>query len=242
VLSERTAAAAGSGRQHWPDPLVVGSRKWGLLLERWVQVKDGVGQVVRLQRRSGHWQIAPGAGPEGTRGPEPQVRLTPCQCSPYYRNSALYPLIDLLERVALRFDREDSPQQKRSKPRGLPGAVWSTTAEAVPLFTLVPPLQLAAEYAPLTMSRAAEARRPCMPSLTILLAHRRAAALLFIMETCTGSESTTLELLSLLVDQGPTRAHPGAVDLSARLQPALDGTLALTQVTLRRLPRRRPPR
>src|SRR4030095_4479136 len=39
---------------------------------------------------------------------EPQAWLTPCQCSPYHQNSALYPMIELLERVALRFEREES--------------------------------------------------------------------------------------------------------------------------------------
>jgi predicted ATPase len=38
---------------------------------------------------------------------EPQAWLTPCQYSPYYQNTALYPMIDLLERVMLRFERED---------------------------------------------------------------------------------------------------------------------------------------
>ena len=40
---------------------------------------------------------------------EPQTWLTPCQCSPYHQNTALYPMIDLLERVVLRFEREESP-------------------------------------------------------------------------------------------------------------------------------------
>ena len=33
---------------------------------------------------------------------EPQAWLTPCQCSPYHQHTALYPMIELLERVALR--------------------------------------------------------------------------------------------------------------------------------------------
>jgi predicted ATPase len=49
---------------------------------------------------------------------EPQAWLTPCQCSPYYQHTALYPWIDLLERVVLRFDREESPSQKLRKLEG----------------------------------------------------------------------------------------------------------------------------
>jgi predicted ATPase len=46
---------------------------------------------------------------------EPQAWLTPCQCSPYHQNTALYPMIDLLERVTLRFEREESRLVKKLK-------------------------------------------------------------------------------------------------------------------------------
>jgi predicted ATPase len=49
---------------------------------------------------------------------EPQAWLTPCQCSPYYQHTALYPLIELLERVALRFEQEESPVQQLRKVEG----------------------------------------------------------------------------------------------------------------------------
>jgi predicted ATPase len=49
---------------------------------------------------------------------EPQAWLTPCQCSPYYQNTAVYPMIDLLERVVLRFARAESPEQRVSKLEG----------------------------------------------------------------------------------------------------------------------------
>src|SRR5207247_5713974 len=65
---------------------------------------------------------------------EPQAWLTPCQCSPYYQHSALYPMIDLLERVALRFEREESPQQKLRKLEGFLVQYGLSLAEVVPLF------------------------------------------------------------------------------------------------------------
>ena len=55
---------------------------------------------------------------------EPQAWLTPCQCSPYHQNTALYPMIELLERVALRFEREECPQHKLQQTGGVFGAVW----------------------------------------------------------------------------------------------------------------------
>jgi hypothetical protein len=60
---------------------------------------------------------------------EPQAWLTPCQCSPYHQHSALYPMIDLLERVALHFEREESPQQKLSKLEGFLNAWCELTTD-----------------------------------------------------------------------------------------------------------------
>ena len=37
-----------------------------------------------------------------------------CRCSPYYQHTALYPIIDLLQR-ALRWQPEDSPEEKLTK-------------------------------------------------------------------------------------------------------------------------------
>jgi len=110
-----------SGGQHWPDPLVVGSKKWGCA-GALVQVKDGVGQVVLLAA-SGHWQIAPGAGLRNTWHRLRCADAVPV--SPYYRNQALYPLIDRAERWRCA-STGGFPQQKRSN-RGLLVQYGSTT-------------------------------------------------------------------------------------------------------------------
>src|SRR5205823_4259816 len=119
VLSESTARsrleAAGSIGL---TPLVGRERELGLLLERWAQVKEGLGQVVLLSGEAGIGKSRLVQVLKEHVAGEPQAWLTPCQCSPYYQNTAFYPLIDLLERVALRFEREESPQQKLRKLEG----------------------------------------------------------------------------------------------------------------------------
>ena len=90
----------------------------GLLLERWAQVKDGLGQVVLLSGEAGIGKSRLVQVLTEQVATEPQAWLTPCQCSPYHQHTALYPMIDLLERVALRFEREESPQQKLANWRG----------------------------------------------------------------------------------------------------------------------------
>src|SRR5216117_4015896 len=90
-------------------PLVGREQEVGLLLERWTQVKDGLGQVVLLSGEAGIGKSRLVQILKEQVATEPQAWLTPCQCSPYHQNIALYPLIDLLERVTLHFDRVQSP-------------------------------------------------------------------------------------------------------------------------------------
>jgi predicted ATPase len=208
-----------------------------LLLERWAQVKDGLGQVVLLSGEAGIGKSRLVQMLKEHVAAEPQAWLTPCQCSPYYQNSALYPLIDLLERVALRFDREESPEQKLSKLEGHLVQYGLPLTEAVPLFTSLLSLPLAANYAPLNLPPAQQKQKTLHALLTILLRIAAQQPLLFIMEDLHWVDPTTLELLNLLVDQGPTTRILALFTFRPDFSPPWTGRSHLTQVMLPRLPR-----
>src|SRR5262249_18390540 len=106
-----------TGSTGW-TPLVGREQEIALLRERWAQVKDGLGQVVLLSGEAGIGKSRLVQMLKEEVASEPQAWLTPCQCLPYYQNSALYPMIDLLERVTLRFDREEASEQKLRKLEG----------------------------------------------------------------------------------------------------------------------------
>jgi class 3 adenylate cyclase len=72
-------------------PLVGREQEVRLLLERWEQVKDGSGQVVLLSGEAGIGKSRLVQVLKEQVASEPQAWLTPCQCSPYYQHSALYP-------------------------------------------------------------------------------------------------------------------------------------------------------
>ena len=119
-------------------PLVGRDQEVARLREHWTQVKDGLGQVVLLSGEAGIGQSRLVQVLQEHVAAEPQAWLTPCQCSPYHQNTALYPLMDLLERVALRFDREESPDQKRRQLEGFVVQYGVPRAETVPLFARPP--------------------------------------------------------------------------------------------------------
>ena len=158
------------------DPLVGREQEIELLLERWAQVKEGVGQVVLLSGEAGIGKSRLVQVLTDQVAAEPQAWLTPCQCSPYHQYTALYPMIDLLERVALRFQREESPQQKVGKLEGFLVQYGLPLAETVPLLAALLSLPLPADYAPLTASPAQQKQQTLHALLTILLRTRRAAA------------------------------------------------------------------
>ena len=169
---------------------------------------------------------------------EPQAWLTPCQCSPYYQNTALYPMIELLERVALRFEREESPQQKLSKLEGfLVQYGLPAGGGCAPLCR--PPLPPAGRrLSPSDRVAPQQKQKTLQALLTILLRIAAQQPVLFVMEDLHWVDPTTLEFLSLLVDQGPTARILALLTFRPDFNPPWTGRAHLTQVTLNRLPRR----
>src|SRR5215468_5616400 len=176
-------------------PLVGREQEVALLLERWAQVQDGLGQVVLFSGEAGIGKSRLVQVLTAHVATEPQAWLTPCQCSPYYQNTALYPMIDLLERVVLRFAREESPQQKLSKLQGFVVQYGLSPAEAVPLFAALLSLPRTADYAPLTMSPEQQKQKTMQAVLTIFLRIAAQQPVLFVVEDLHWVDPSTLELL-----------------------------------------------
>jgi TOMM system kinase/cyclase fusion protein len=239
VLSESMARSRleAAGRTGL-TPLVGREQEIGLLRERWAQVKEGLGQVVLLSGEAGIGKSRLVQVLMEQVAAEPQAWLTPCQCSPYHQNSALYPMIELLERVALRFEREDSPQQKCSKLEGFVVQYGLSLAEAVPLLAALLSLPLGADYVPLTVSPERQKQQTLQALLTILLRIAAQRPVLFVMEDLHWVDPSTLEFLSLLVDQGPTARILALFTCRPDFSPPWTGRSHLTPVTLPRLPRR----
>jgi predicted ATPase len=234
MARSRLEAASSTG---W-TPLVGREQEIGVLVERWTQVKEGVGQVVLLSGEAGIGKSRLVQVLTDQVAAESQAWLTPCQCSPYHQHTALYPLIDLLERVVLRFEREASPQQKVGKLEGFLVQYGLPLAEAVPLFAALLSLPLPADYAPVLVSPEQQKQQTLHALLTILLRIAAQRPVLFVMEDLHWVDPSTLELLSLLVDQGPTARILTLFTCWPDFSPPWTGRAHLTQLTVNRLPRR----
>ena len=78
-------------------PLVGREQEVGLLLDRWEQVKEGLGQVVLLSGEPGIGKSRLVQTLNERLAGEPHI-LRNLRCSPYHQNSALHPVIEFLER------------------------------------------------------------------------------------------------------------------------------------------------
>src|SRR5262249_42541932 len=94
-------------------PLVGREQEVGLLLERWDQVKAGQGQVVLLTGDAGIGKSRLVQMLKEHVTHEPHTRWE-CRSAEYAQNTALFPLVDLFQRL-LRFQAEDTPDAKLAK-------------------------------------------------------------------------------------------------------------------------------
>jgi class 3 adenylate cyclase/tetratricopeptide (TPR) repeat protein len=94
-------------------PMVGREQEIGLLLDRWELSRAAEGQVVLLQGEPGIGKSRLLRAFRERLNTRIEMALQ-YQCSPYYVNSAFYPIADHLQR-ALKFQRDDSAEQKLDK-------------------------------------------------------------------------------------------------------------------------------
>jgi hypothetical protein len=94
-------------------PLVGHEQETGPLVKRWEQVKDGQGQVVLLSGEAGIGKSRLLQVMKDLVAGEAHMLLE-CRSSPYYQNTALYPITDTLQR-SLMWQQDNTPEAKLDK-------------------------------------------------------------------------------------------------------------------------------
>src|SRR3989304_1694608 len=184
-------------------PLVGREQEVELLLERWEQVRKGRGQVVLLCGEPGIGKSRLVQVMKERLAGESHAR-TESRCSPYYQNSSLYPVIDHLQRLLFR--KEDSPEEKLGQlERALGGGQAAVPLqETVPLFGSLLSLPVPDSYPPLNLTPQRQKQKTMEALLTWLLMEADRQPVLRIVEDLHWGDPSTLEYLSLLVEQVPT--------------------------------------
>jgi class 3 adenylate cyclase/predicted ATPase len=216
-------------------PLVGREHEVGLLRDRWAQVQAGRGHIVVLSGEAGigKSRLVQVVKDEIIGATALRIEY---RCSPSHQHSALYPVITHLER-ALAWRQDDTPEDKLRKleealrPYPLPMAEW------VPLLAALLSLPLPEDrYPPLTLTPQRQKQKTLEALLTWLLVLTEQQPVLFIVEDLHWIDPSTLEFLTLLVEQGPTARLLTLLTCRPEFPPPWGLRTHLTPIALQRLP------
>lgn len=213
-------------------PLVGREQEAGLLLERWERVEEGEGQVVLLCGEPGIGKSRLVRALEERLAGEAHVRIE-SSCSPYYQNSALYPVLNHLQRLV--FKREDSTEEKLEKLERILEQYGFSLQEMVPLFASLLSLPIPGRYPPLNLTPQRQKEKTMDALLVWLLKEAEKHPVLFIIEDLHWGDPSTLEYLSLLVDQVASTRILILLTFRQEFRPPWTSRSNLTQITLSRL-------
>ncbi|MFN0313653.1 MAG: AAA family ATPase [Burkholderiales bacterium] len=177
-------------------PLVGRESELALIKERWAQASEGEGQLILL---SGEPGIGKSRVTQALRQriEEQAHHRRHYQCSPYHTQSALYPIAELLERIA-GFAREDSPEVKLDKLEALLRPGGQDLALVVPLFAALLSLP-AGKYPALNFSPQKQKEKLLEAWVEQIGGLAKTQPVLMVFEDAHWVDPTTQEALDLLV-------------------------------------------
>lgn len=182
-------------------PLVGREQEAEVLRERWDRVVEGHGHVAVLSGEAGIGKSRLVQMLTVHVAGTPHLRLE-ARCSPYYRNSPLYPVIDLLPRM-LGWRREDPLDAKLQALEDLVSRYAVPMPEVVPLLASLLSLPEPGRYPALVMSPERQKQKTEEALVALLLAIAAQRPVLLIVEDLHWIDPSTLEWLTRLLDQVP---------------------------------------
>jgi TOMM system kinase/cyclase fusion protein len=216
-------------------PLVGREEELRLLGRYWEHATAGAGQVVLLSGEAGIGKsrlvhaLKEQVLAEGAIGIE-------FRCSPYHHNSALYPIIDHLQRL-LEFTREDAPAAKLEKLQHRLSRYHFSQADTVPLLAALLSLPPPEGYPPLTVSPQKQKEKTHAALVAWLVEEAEQHPVYNLCEDIHWADPSTLEVLTLVVDQAPTARLYVLLTFRPEFTSPWGNRSHLSQMTLSRLGR-----
>jgi len=216
-------------------PLVGREEEVAFLMRRWAQAKQGEGQVVLMRGEPGIGKSRITQVLRSRLETEPHIRLN-YQCSPFQTQSALFPLIEQLERAAA-FARDDTADRKLDKLEALLGKGTDEPRKVAPLFAHL--LSLPADrYPPLGLTAQKQKERMLQALVAQVEGLSRSRPLLMVLEDAHWVDPTTQELFDLLVARMSDLPVLLLVSFRPEYVPRWSGQPHVSELSLSRLNRR----
>jgi len=205
-----------------------------LLLELWHRATTRRGQVVSLSGEAGIGKSRLVHVLKNHLADVPCTRID-WRGSPYDRNTAFYPVIDMLVR-RLAWQAADTPEQRLDRLERELARVPLPLGESVPLFSALLSLPCpAARYPPRAWSPQQQRQRTLDGIVFMLSALTEQQPVLLIVEDLHWTDPSSLDLLGLLVDHAGDLAIYVLLTCRPTFQPSWPQRSWVTQLTLQRL-------
>jgi predicted ATPase len=214
-------------------PLVGRESEVVLLLERWAQSKDGKGQVVLLRGEAGigKSRLVETLSEHVRREGATRIAF---RCSPYYQNSALYPVIDHLQRF-LQWQRDDNPEAKLDMLERVLRTYRLPLEDVVPLFAALLSVPLLERYPALNLTPQLQRQKTQEALVAWLLEEADRQPVLAVWEDLYWADPSTLEWLNFVLDQASTARMLTLLTCRPEFRPPWEPQAPVTQVILNRL-------
>jgi class 3 adenylate cyclase/predicted ATPase len=214
-------------------PLVGRESEVALLLERWAQSQEGRGQVVLLRGEAGIGKSRLVEALSERVRREGATRIA-FRCSPYHQNSALYPVIDHLQRF-LQWQRDDTPEAKLDTLEQVLRMYRLPLEDVVPLFAALLSVPLPERYPALNLPSQRQRQKTQEVLVAWLLEEAERQPVLAVWEDLHWADPSTLEVLGLVLDQAPTARMLTLLTCRPELRPPWGSQAPVAQVILNRL-------
>jgi class 3 adenylate cyclase len=215
--------------------LIGREEEFELLLRRWSRAKIGEGQVVLLSGEAGIGKSRLMAALLERLASESHTRLR-YFCSPQHTDSAFYPIIGQMERVA-GLAHDDAPQAKLDKLDAVLAQTSTSTQDAA-LFAEMLSLPNDGRYPALELTPPQRRQRTLIALGSQLEALTRQNPVLMIFEDAHWTDPTSLEAFGRTVDQIAGLRALLIVTFRPEFEPPWIGRPHVTSLTLNRLARR----
>jgi class 3 adenylate cyclase/tetratricopeptide (TPR) repeat protein len=214
-------------------PLVGREEEIELLMRRWEQAKEGSGRVVLISGEPGIGKSRIAEAILEHMSDQSHTRLR-YFCSPHHQNSAFYPIIRQIQRVA-GFRRDDKDEQRLGKLETVLSLGTDDLRDVVPLLADLMSLPTGRRYPPLNLSPQKQKEKTLDATAAHVagLAIRRPALVIF--EDVHWIDPTSREFLEILIDRVSSSRILVIITFRPEFTPQWIGRPHVTLLSLSRL-------
>jgi predicted ATPase/class 3 adenylate cyclase len=183
-------------------PIQGRDRELGRLADRWARARAGHGGVALVAGEPGIGKSRLTWALQQHVAQSPDAFLIRMSCSPYFVNTAFYPVIQHLERI-LEFGPDDTVEQRLDKIDGFLTQYGFDLPRVVPLLARLLAVPFEERYPPLELPADRQRQLTIDAIVKITLLRAELQPILFVVEDLHWADPSSLDMLTQLIEHVP---------------------------------------